>query len=118
LTGTVPGGHIKRTSINAEGFKHSNPIPAASRIGNLLISGGIHGIDPKTGKLAPTIEEQVALVFTHMRNILKAGGARPEDVIKVTVWLTDRSQRDLVNAEWVQMFPEEYSRPARHTMRG
>ena len=37
------------------------------------------------------------------------------DVIKMTVWLKDRSQRPAVNKGWLEMFPDEHSRPARHT---
>jgi hypothetical protein len=36
----------RRKSIDIEGFSHAAPIPAACRIGNLVASGGIHGIDP------------------------------------------------------------------------
>ena len=51
----------KRQSIHIEGFAHKNPIPNASRLGNMLMSGIITGIDPATGKVAPTLEAQCAL---------------------------------------------------------
>ena len=35
----------KRKSINYPGFKHENPIPNASRIGNILMSSIISGRD-------------------------------------------------------------------------
>ena len=38
----------KRKSINYPGFKHENPIPNASRIGNILMSSIISGRDPDT----------------------------------------------------------------------
>jgi enamine deaminase RidA (YjgF/YER057c/UK114 family) len=59
---------------------------------------------------------QVANVFANMRRILAAAGASTEDVIKVTVFLKDSSLREIVNQEWVAMFPERESRPARHTI--
>ena len=34
----------------------------------------------------------------------------------MTVWLQDKTQRGPVNAEWLKMFPDEDSRPARHTL--
>lgn len=104
----------KRTSIHIEGFGHKNPIPSASKIGNLLVSGGISGLDPATGKPAPTLEAQCALVFRHMRSILQAAGGSPDDIIKVAVVMTDRTQRDVLNKEWLAMFPDAHSRPARH----
>jgi len=106
----------RRRSIHIEGFKHANPIPNACRIGNLLMSGVILGTDPKTGKVPPTLEEQCAHMFAHMKAIVEAGGGTTDDIIKMTVWLKDRSQRKPVNDEWLKMFPDEHSRPARHAL--
>ena len=38
-----------------------------------------------------------------------------EDIIKVTVWMKEL-QRKPVNDEWVKMFPDPASRPARQIM--
>ena len=105
----------KRKSIEIEGFAHKNPIPAACRLGNMLMTGIITGTDPATGKLAATLEEQCANVFHHVRSIMKAAGGSTDDIIKMNVWMADRSRRDVLNAEWVKMFPDAASRPARHT---
>jgi enamine deaminase RidA (YjgF/YER057c/UK114 family) len=107
----------KRRSIHIEGFVHKNPIPNASRIGNLLMSSIINGVDPATGKVAPTLEQQVRFMFEHVRAIMEQAGGSPDDIVKMTVWMKDRAQRDAVNVEWVKMFPDEHARPARHTMR-
>ena len=109
----------KRTSIYVEGFGHKNPIPPAAKIGNLMFSGSIQGTDPGTRKLGASLEEQCALMFANVRRIVEGGGGSIDDIIKMTVWMVDRSQpqRDALNAEWVKMFPDPASRPARHTMR-
>lgn len=107
----------KRISIEVPGMAHTNPIPNACRIGSLLMTGGIFGKDPATGKLAPDIAGQCALMFANMRTVLAAGGATPEDVIKVYVWLKNKEDREHVNREWRAMFPEEHSRPTRHTFK-
>jgi 2-iminobutanoate/2-iminopropanoate deaminase len=109
---------VKRKSIYIEGFPHVNPIPNACRIGNILISGVINGIDPATGKVAPTLDEQCAFMFRHMRRIVEAGGGTTDDIIKMTVWMKDRSQREPLNREWLKMFPDEKTRPARHAIQG
>lgn len=106
----------RRQSIHIAGFQHVNPIPNACRIGNLLMSGVILGTDPVTGKIPPTLEEQCAHMFAHVKAIVEAGGGTTEDIIKMTVWLKDRSQRKPVNDEWLKMFPDEHSRPARHAL--
>ncbi|MBZ5580270.1 MAG: RidA family protein [Acidobacteriia bacterium] len=109
---------MKRRSIEIEGFKHDNPIPAASRIGPFVASGGISGKDPETGKIPGGIEEQCALAFAHMRRIVETAGGTTEDILKVTVWLKDGAHRKIVNQEWLRMFPDAESRPARHTFVG
>ena len=104
-----------RKSIHIAGFKHANPIPNASRIGNIVMSGVLLGRDPATGKPAGTLEEQCALVFRHMRETVEAAGGTTDDIIKVSVWLRDPADRAVLNAEWTRMFPDPDSRPARHT---
>jgi enamine deaminase RidA (YjgF/YER057c/UK114 family) len=103
-----------RKSIYIDGFSHKNPIPNASRIGNLIVTGVINGVDSATGKVAPTLEAQCAHMFRHVRRIVEAGGGKVEDIIKMTVWLADPSNREALNHEWHQMFPDKDSRPARH----
>jgi 2-iminobutanoate/2-iminopropanoate deaminase len=106
----------RRTSVYVEGFGHKNPIPAACRIGNLLESGSIQGTDPATGKYGATLAEQSVLMFAHVKRIVEAGGGSLEDVVKVTVWLRDRANRAPINEEWLRLFPDPHSRPARHAI--
>jgi 2-iminobutanoate/2-iminopropanoate deaminase len=105
----------KRQSIYIEGFAHKNPLPAGCRIGNMLMTGIITGMDPATGKLAATLEEQCRFMFQHARAIVEAAGGSTDDIIKMSVWMADRGKRDVLNAEWLKMFPDAKNRPARHT---
>jgi len=107
----------KRKSIEVEGYFHgTNPIPVASRIGNMIVTSGIQALDPATGKIPPDLPTQCVNVFANLRRILASAGASPEDVIKMTFWIRDASARELINKEWVAMFPDPHSRPARHTL--
>lgn len=105
----------KRTSIEVKGLEHVNPIPNASRIGPFVVSGGIFGKDPETGKVPDGIEAQCLQMFANVGKVLDAAGAKPEDIIKMSFWLKDMSHRPQMNKYWVEMFPDEHSRPARHT---
>jgi len=107
---------MKRKSIYAEGFGHKNPIPAGCRIGNMIYSGSIQGSDPATGAYGATLAEQCELMFAHVKRIVEAGGGSTDDIIKMTVWMKDRSQRADLNAVWLRFFPDAATRPARHTM--
>ncbi len=82
------------------------------------MSGGIYGKDPSTGQLAPDIEGQCRLMFANILRVLEAGGATPEDVIKMTVWIKeDKNDRAYLSKEWLVMFPDAHSRPTRHTFK-
>jgi 2-iminobutanoate/2-iminopropanoate deaminase len=107
----------KRRSIEVEGFSHgATPIPAASRIGNMIASGGIAGLDTATGKIPDGLEVQVAAMFANVRKIIEAAGASTDDILKMTIWVRDRAARAIIDPHWIKMFPDPHSRPARHTL--
>jgi len=80
------------------------------------MTGIIHGNDPRTGELPADLQTQCQNMFTHIRAILDAAGATPDDMVKMTVWLHDRNQRAPLNEQWLNMFPEADNRPARHAI--
>jgi len=107
---------MKRQSINGSRARHENPIPNACRIGNIVMSSVIGGANPGTRELPPNLEQQVANVFGHIRHDVEAAGGTVDDIVKVTFWVKDPAkQRAALNEEWVKMFPNPESRPARHT---
>ena len=107
----------KRQSVNFPGFSHQNPIPNASRIGNVMMTSVISGVDPGTRNLPPELAKQVINLFGHVRAAITAAGGTPDDIIKMTFWMKEPATgRAALNDEWVKMFPDAASRPARHTM--
>ena len=107
----------KRKSINYPGFAHQNPIPNASRIGNIVMSSVIGGRDPQTGATPPDLAGQVTNVFKQIRLCVEAAGGTVDDIIKVNFWVKDPAVgRKMLNGEWTKMFPDAESRPARHTL--
>jgi len=55
-------------------------------------------------------------MFENVRRVIGAAGGSPEDIVKMTVWITDRALRPILNKHWIEMFPDANSRPARHTV--
>jgi hypothetical protein len=53
----------KRQSVNFPGFAHQNPIPNASRIGNVMMSSVISGVDPGTRNMPPELAKQVSNLY-------------------------------------------------------
>jgi len=101
--------------------------PHARRVGNLLFLSGVGPRDAATnaipgnvyddaGKLvAYDIEAQCRAVFANVRAILEASGARWEDLVDVTVYLTDMA-RDF--AAYNRLYAEHFTtaQPCRTTL--
>ena len=109
---------MARRSIDVEHFGHGpNPIPAASRVANVVMTGGIAGSDPRTGEVPDDASLQVAYAFQNLRRVLAAAGATPDDVVKVSVTVRSFDLRGAINDAWLALFPDAASRPARHVTR-
>lgn len=106
----------RRQSIYLDGFAHKNPVPAASRIGPHLVSGVLTGRDPRTHEMPRDLDSQVTNIFAHVRELMHAAGGTTDDILKVTVYLSDYRDRDALNRAWVEMFPDPESRPTRQVM--
>jgi len=103
--------------ITVAGLSHgTQPIPVAVAGGGLLVTGGIGGVDRESGDRPAAIEQEVANVFANVRAVLEAAECTAADVLRLTFFVSDRSTRDLINREWLAMFPDEADRPARHTL--
>lgn len=105
-----------RKSIYIDGFSHKNPIPAAALVNGTLMSGIIYGLDPETGSAAEGMDAQCRLMFRHLRAIFDAAQASPDCMVKLNVYLKDRSQREALNREWLALFPDPDNRPVRQAM--
>lgn len=103
--------------------------PHARRVGDLLFLSGIGPRDPATNGVpgnvvdaeghlvAYDIVAQCHSVFANVRAVLEASGARWEDLVDVTVYLTDMA-RDFAayNAVWAEHFPDVETAPCRTTL--
>lgn len=106
----------KRQSIAWPGFAHSNPIPNASKIGNLVMSSVVGPRDSATGKIPDTLDDQVRNLFRQLAAAIQAAGGTPADFLKIEFFAQDQAAgRAALNGEWEKMFPDPASRPARHT---
>lgn len=106
----------RRKAVYTEAFSHSNPIPAASQIGNILVTGIVNGLDPAKPEHPGSLEEQCRLMFHRVSEIMKAAGGSTENILKLNVQMSDISDRKAVNAEWTKMFPDAATRPVRQTL--
>ena len=106
---------MTRRSISISGLSHQTAIPVASKTGPLLASSVIAPFDPGTRTVPESIEAQYANIFRHAGHILDAAGGGWEHVTKMEFWLASADDRPALEAFWLDHFPREESRAARHT---
>lgn len=63
---------------------------AAIRTGDLIFLSGMIGVYPGTKRLAPTVDEQVRLIFQHLQKALESHGASLRHIVQMTMFFTDR----------------------------
>ena len=104
-----------RTSIAVDGLSHLTAIPLATRIGPLVVSSVIAPFRPGSREHSPDAAGQIEQIFENAGRMLEAAGATWADVAKMSFWVAEAADRPALEPIWVRHFPDETSRPARHT---
>ncbi|WGX95804.1 RidA family protein [Nocardioides sp. L-11A] len=82
--------------------------------GDLVFLSGQVGKDPQTGETGGTVREQTAAALANLKAVLVDAGLDLGDVVKTTVFLTDVTTIDEMNAVYLEAFPEPL--PCRSTI--
>ncbi|MGE5843175.1 MAG: RidA family protein [Deltaproteobacteria bacterium] len=74
------------------------PKPQASystytRSGDLIFVAGQVAVEPETGRIPSSFGDQLRLVLNQIKTILESAGSSMEQILKMTVFLKDRSYR-------------------------
>jgi 2-iminobutanoate/2-iminopropanoate deaminase len=104
----------RRQTIHLPKIAHRAPIPHGARVGPLLCSSALTGRHPQTGELPADAQQQIAHAFANLDDFLAAGGATRDDVVKLSITLSEEADRDRVNPHWLERWPDANDRPARH----
>jgi 2-aminomuconate deaminase len=103
--------------------------PHARRVGNLLFLSGIGPRNPGSNEVPGNelyadgrvrrydMAAQTHAVFANVRTVLEASGGRWENLMDVTVFLTDMlADFRTYNAIWAEYFPDAATAPCRTTV--
>ena len=103
--------------------------PHARRVGQMLYLSGIGPRDPRNNSIPGNVHDddgrligydivkQCHSVFANVRAVLEASGAGWEDLVDVTVYLTDMAADfRAYNAVWAEYFPDAERAPCRTTL--
>ena len=105
------------------------PYPHARRVGNLLFLSGVGPrkrgskeipgvtLDAQGNVISSDIEVQCHSVFQNVKNVLEASGSKWENLVDVTVYLTNM-KRDFptYNKIYKEYFPNPATQPCRTTV--
>ncbi len=103
---------------------HTSAAPAAvgpysqavtAPAGKIVFLSGQIGLVPATGVMvSDQFEAQVRQSFANMQAVIEAAGGRLENIVKLTLFLTDLKQFSVVNNVMAELIPEPF--PARSTV--
>ena len=89
--------------------------PHAKRVGNLVFLSGVGSREPGTDRIPEGIEAQCHQVFANVKAVLEDAGSRWENLVDVTVFLTDMKRDFAVyNRIYAEYFKE--NQPCRTTI--
>ena len=109
---------MARRSIEVPGLRHGGR--RSRRLawwGNLLVSGGIKpGETRRPGRFLTARTRRSRWPSPTSGGYSRRRAARPATPSECTVFVQDKAIRPVVDKYWVEMFPDEATRPARHML--
>jgi len=104
---------IHTTSAPAAVGPYSQAVGAPA--GTTVYLSGQIGLVPTTGEMVSDhFEDQVRQAFANMRAVIEAAGGRLENIVKLTLFLTDLGKFGVANNFMAEQLPQPY--PARSTV--
>jgi len=89
----------------------AGPYSQALVAGNLVFTAGEIPVDPVTGTVPESLEDQARQALKNLWAVLTAAGVKADGVVSVTVYLTDMNDFSQVNVIYADFFAKPY--PAR-----
>ena len=80
-------------------------------LGNMVFVSGQIPVNPETGAMPETVEEQAVQALTNLKNVLASAGLGMENVVKTVVFLADLADFAVVNGIYESFFKAPF--PAR-----
>lgn len=90
------------------------PYSQAIEVNGMVFTSGVIPVDPQTGVIPATIEEQANQAFSNLKNLIEASGATIDKVIKTTVFIKEMNDFGKINEIYATYFKEPF--PARSCM--
>jgi 2-iminobutanoate/2-iminopropanoate deaminase len=106
---------MNRETITAENAPEpAGPYSHAVIAGGFVYVSGQTPIEPETGEMPDSFEEQVRLTLNNVKTILEAAGSGLDRVVKVNAYITDLTRFSEFNEVYQEFFQD--APPARTTV--
>ena len=83
------------------------PLSQGIKVGNVVYASGQVGVDPETGIVHESFEAQTRQTLSNLLAVIEASGAKKENIVKTTVFLTDIRMFEVFNRVYREYFDEE-----------
>jgi 2-iminobutanoate/2-iminopropanoate deaminase len=116
----LPAGHLLRLDAFASlgggdeldaALIFLGSAPVGARIGDVLFSAAVIAADAETGALLGGTAAQLAAAFDNLDRLLVAAGTDRRSILRISCFLPDLIEKDLLNAEMVRRFPDAVQKP-------
>lgn len=87
------------------------PYSQAIEVNGMLYTSGVIPINPATGEIADTIEQQAEQAFTNICNLVEDAESAVDKIIKTTVFIKNMDDFGKINEIYMKHFKEPF--PAR-----
>ena len=87
------------------------PYSQAIEVNGMLYTSGVIPINPATGEIADTIEQQAEQAFANICNLVEDAGSVVDKIIKTTVFIKNMDDFGKINEIYMKHFKEPF--PAR-----
>ncbi|KRL37484.1 Rid family detoxifying hydrolase [Liquorilactobacillus uvarum] len=105
---------MKKTITTDRAPKALGPYSQGIEVGRFLYCSGQIGIDPSKGTFAgPEVEEQAKQALQNVKAIIAADSLDVDDIIKVTIFMTNIADFNKVNKIYAAFFENTPLLPAR-----
>jgi 2-iminobutanoate/2-iminopropanoate deaminase len=96
------------TIVTDEAPNNDNPYSQGVRAGDTLYVSGYGPVDPETGEdVDGDVRAETEQVLDNIGATVEAAGGSLDDVVKVTVYVTDLDDYDRVNEAYGEQFAED-----------
>ena len=85
--------------------------PAGVRIGDVMFSPSITAANPETGEVVGDTATQLRAAFTNLDRVLAGAELGRDSILRISGFLRDLGEKDVLNAAMVQAFPDATRKP-------